>query len=85
MILALTTDLRQKDQPFMNRDRSVSVSIWLLVIFCTLLKIGSLPLPEFPPCLGFVVGYPGGKALPCLILPPLHPAQVTAVAFMQRP
>ena len=24
----------------MNRDRSVSVSIWLLVIFCTLLKIG---------------------------------------------
>jgi len=48
-------------------------------------KNWSLPLPEFTPCLGFVVCYPGGKSFLSLTLPPLHPAHVTAAAFMQHP
>lgn len=70
----------------MNRDRSVSVSLWLLVIFCTLLENWSLPLPDLAPCLGFVVCYPGRKSFLSLILLPLQPAHVvTVVAFMQHP
>lgn len=88
VILALTTDLLsdRKIKSSVNRDSLASISISLLVVFCTLPK--NRPPHHHHSWIYSLSGLccPGGKSLLVLILPPLHPAYVArVVAFLQHP